>query len=335
MRRLFLVVLILVSVQACSQPNSLRAFFEQKKNFNGAVLITQNDKILHKKAYGLSDFDKKIPNTSKTQFRIGSITKQFTAALILILESEGLLKTDDFINKYLLDYPNGHQIRISDLIHHTSGIPNFIFFEDYPKFMNQRHTTNKMMARFKDLPLEFEPSKKYNYSNSGYFLLGVIIEKVTGVSFEDALNKYIFSKLNLKNTGINNDLSTIAMGHIKTWNGLEKAPSIDLSVPFSAGAMYSTIDDLYKWNKQINGNFLEEKQKNKRLKPNLEHYGFGVWIDESLGQKRIWHTGGINGFRAVMSYYPATKTNIIVLCNTEMSDIESFEIEIAKQIFKQ
>ncbi len=337
MKHSVIILLLFSAFGACAQPRTLDDFFLKKSqngSFNGSVLIAQKGQILLRKGYGYSHVVTKTNNTPETLFRIGSLTKQFTAALILVLESQKLLKTDDKIAKYLPDYPNGDKISISDLVHHTSGIPNFIFFADYEQFMNRPHTTAQMMARFQGLPLEFAPGSAYNYSNSGYFLLGVIIEKVTGLTFEEALKMHILKQTNLSNTGIYNQTSLLATGYKGHSGVTQKAPDIDLSVPYSAGAMYSTVDDLYRWQVALQRGFLPSVQRQKQLTPLLDNYGYGLWIDVSLGQKRIWHTGGLNGFRAVVSYYPASETTIIVLCNMEKSDIEEFEVEIAEQIFK-
>lgn len=337
MKRFHLLLLLISSLQACGQHTSLEDFFDQKAkrgDFNGVVLIAQKNQILLRKAYGFKDFEKKTQNTPSTQFRIGSLTKQFVAAMILLLESEGKINTHAKISHFWPDYPNGDKITIDHLVHHTSGIPNFLFFADYRTFMNTPHTTAQMVARFKDLPLEFLPGTSYNYSNSGYYLLGGIIEKVTQMRLEMALKKYIFDKISLPHTGLLMPPEQLATGHTRAAWGLAKADAIHMTVPFAAGAMYSTVDDLYQWHQAIRGTFLTEAQKMKQTQPQLENYGYGLWIDNSLNKRRIWHTGGINGFRAVMSYYPESDTYIVALCNIEKVDIEAFEKEIATQIFK-
>lgn len=293
-----------------SQNQELNKFFSDKaakEEFSGSVLISKNGKILLRTAYGYKDFAKRVPNTPETQFRIGSLTKQFTASLILLLESEGKLKTSDPMVKYLPQYPNAENITLDHLIHHSSGIPNFIFFPDYRKFMNQKHELHQMVLRFKDLPLEFSPGTAFNYSNSGYYLLGVIIEQVTGMTYEEALHQYILSKIPMPHTGIETNSSKLAKGHIIHGSGMTEAPDIHLSVPYSAGAMYSTVDDLYAWQGKIKGSFFSPAHKQKRLDIQFDNYGYGIWIDHVLSQSRIWHTGGINGFRAVMSFYPETE----------------------------
>jgi CubicO group peptidase (beta-lactamase class C family) len=301
---------------------------------NGILRIQQDGRILFQKAYGYGDWNTKTGIQEHTIFRIGSLTKQFVAALILKLEEEGKLSTTDPISKYIPDYPRGNEITIEHLVKHSSGIPNFIFFPDYGSFMNQTHTRQQMIVRFRDLPLEFKPGTQYNYSNSGYYLLGVIVEKVTGKSFAEALREKVIEPLGLANTGFWPEPKPSAKGYQHLGANPSIARPIDSSVPFTAGGMYSSVADLDLWQNKLFSSFLNASYLSKLLTPGFGNYGYGLWIDEVSGRKRIWHTGGINGFRCVMSWYPNEKINIIFLGNLEGVDTELLEGEVHDLLLK-
>lgn len=317
-----------------NQLEELLALKERQQKINGMFLIRQDDTTLFQKAYGYSDWKTQSKINCQSTFKIGSLTKQFVAGLILKLEEEGTLSTQSTVAEFLPEYPRGSEITIDHLVRHTSGIPNFIFFPDYEQFINRSHSQQEMIDRFKNLPLEFKPGAQYNYSNSGYYLLGVIIEKVTGKTFSDSLYEKITKPLGLLNTGMwsTTGLSTKGYQHLGEHPTLAK--SIDPSVPFTAGGMYSSIEDLLKWQNNLFGSFLKPTSKIKLLTPGLGNYGYGIWIDEAVQKKRIWHTGGINGFRCVMSWYPEDKINIIYLGNLEGVDTELLEEEIHQIILK-
>lgn len=337
---LFWVLLLFDSAKGQSsfnKVNQLDALLTKKatqQKINGMFLIQQDGRTLFQKSYGYSDWKSQSIITSQTTFKIGSLTKQFVAALILKLEEEGKLSTQSTLADFFPDYPRGAEITIDHLVRHTSGIPNFIFFPDYEQFMNRSHSQQEMIDRFKNLPLEFKSGAQYNYSNSGYYLLGVIVEKVTGKTFSESLYEKITKPLGLSNTGMwsTNELGTKGYQHLGEHPSLAK--SIDPSVPFTAGGMYSSIDDLLKWQNNLFGSFLKPISKSKLLTPGLGNYGYGIWIDKAVQKKRIWHTGGINGFRCFMSWYPEDKINIIYLGNLEGVDTELLEEHIHEIILK-
>jgi len=170
-------------------------------NFSGSILIAKEGRILLSKGYGMANLEHDVPNTPQTIFRLGSVTKQFTSMAIMQLQEKQLLNVDDPIAKYLPTYPNGEEITIHHLLTHTSGVPDFTSFPDYEKTMMLPSPVEKTIERFKDKPLEFTPGEKFKYSNSGYILLGYIIEKVSGKSYEEFLKENIFQPLNMMNTG--------------------------------------------------------------------------------------------------------------------------------------
>ena len=193
------------------------------KQFMGTVLVARGGDVLFSKGYGSANLEWAIPNTPATKFRLGSITKQFTAASILLLEERGKLKVDDPVKKYLPDAPGAwDKITIFHVLTHTAGIPNFTSFPDYRTTEAVATTPEKLVARFRDKPLDFEPGEKWNYSNSGYVLLGYLIEKISGQSYEKFLQENIFTPLGMKDSGYDSNFAVIARratGYVGRWLG--------------------------------------------------------------------------------------------------------------------
>jgi CubicO group peptidase (beta-lactamase class C family) len=221
------------------------------KQFMGSVLVARGTTILLDKGYGFANLEWSIPNTPTTRFRLGSVTKQFAAASILLLEERGKLKTDDPVKKYMPDAPTAwDKVTIYNLLTHTSGIPNFTNFPDYSSTEATPTTPEKLVARFRDKPLEFQPGEKWNYSNSGYVLLGYLIEKISGQTYEQFVQQNIFTPLGMKDSGYDSNRAVMqhrATGYTPSEYGPVNAGYIDMSIPFSAGALYSTTEDLLKW----------------------------------------------------------------------------------------
>src|SRR5215467_3341635 len=217
--------------------------FVENKQFMGAVLVARGNDVLLDKGYGFANLEWNIPDSPKTKFRLGSITKQFTAASILLLEEREKLKVDDPVTKYIPDAPAAwDKITIFNLLTHTSGIPNFTSFPDYRDTEAAATTPEKLVARFRDKPLDFEPGTKWNYSNSGYVLLGYLIEKISGQSYADFLQENIFTPLGMKDSGYDSNFKVIAhraAGYTRGKDGVENAGFIHMSIPFSAGSLYS------------------------------------------------------------------------------------------------
>ncbi len=206
MKPVFLIF-FLAARFACAQDlaarmdQQVRAYADQQK-FSGCVLVAREGKVVFSKGYGLANAEYGIPNTPATKFRLGSITKQFTATAILMLEQQGKLKVEDAVRKYVDDCPGAWQpVTLHHLLTHTSGIPNFTSFPDYVRTMPLPSPPAETLKRFRDKPLAFEPGTKFSYSNSGYVLLGYIIERVSGRSYEEFLQKQIFGPLGMSDTG--------------------------------------------------------------------------------------------------------------------------------------
>jgi len=225
--------------------------------FNGSVLVAENGKVIYKKGHGLANMEWGIPNTPDTKFRLGSITKQFTAALILQLAQQGKIKLDGKLSDYLPAYrkDTGEKVTIHQLLNHTSGIPSYTsmahFMQDVSR---QPFGVDDFVKRFASNDLQFEPGSKFAYNNSGYFLLGAIIEKVTGQTYEQALKARILDPLGMKNTGYDhfgNIIEKRASGYEKGPDGYRNAGYLDMSIPYAAGSMYSTVEDLYLWDQAL------------------------------------------------------------------------------------
>jgi CubicO group peptidase (beta-lactamase class C family) len=290
------------------------------QHFMGTVLVARDGTPILDKAYGSADLEWNIPNAPDTRFRLGSITKQFTASGILLLEERGKLKVEDPISKYLPDEPAAWKnITFFHLLTHTSGIPSFTSFPDYQELQGRPVTPEQLVARFHDKPLDFQPGEKWNYSNSGYALLGYLLEKISGQKYCDFLQQNIFTPLAMHDSGCDRNSAILprrASGYTPGPHGLENASYIDMTVPFSAGELYSTTGDLLRWQHGLfGGKLLHPASLKKMTTPFKENYGFGLEIQTIKGHERISHGGGINGFNTFEAWYPREKLSIIVLSN--------------------
>lgn len=223
--------------------------------FTGSVLFARDGKVVFSKGYGMANVEFDAANTPQTKFRLGSITKQFTAAAIMLLQERGKLSVQDPICKYVDNCPAAWgEVTIHHVLSHTGGLPNFTSFPDYLPKMMLAVTTVEMIARFKDKPLDFKPGEKWNYSNSGYFLLGYIIEKAAGESYESFLQKNIFDPLKMTNTGYDHHdaiLMKRATGYSQVNSKKVNSAYLDMTQPYSAGSLYSTVEDLFMWKKRF------------------------------------------------------------------------------------
>ncbi|MDP9227163.1 MAG: beta-lactamase family protein [Actinomycetota bacterium] len=223
--------------------------FVESENFPGAILVARGDDILFSKAYGMANYELKVPNSPRHRFHLASLTKMFTAAAVLLLEEQGKLATSDTVAKFLPDYPNGEKILLEHLLTHTAGVPNADFSEGEGRV---RYTTEQLVARFKDRPLDFEPGSRTRYSNSNYNLLAYIVEKVSGQSYGDYLKANIFDRLGMKSTLHDGDASALiedrASGTVPDgFRGLKNAPWVDWSSKTGSGSLVSTTEDLARF----------------------------------------------------------------------------------------
>jgi CubicO group peptidase (beta-lactamase class C family) len=290
------------------------------KKFMGSALVARGDEVLFSKGYGSANLEWQIPNSPSTKFRLGSITKQFTAASILLLEERGKLKVDDPVKKHMADAPaSWDKITIYHLLTHSSGIPNFTSFPDYASKKVLPSPVAKTVERFRDKPLDFEPGEKFQYSNSGYILLGYLIEKLSGQSYEKFVQENIFTLLGMKDSGYDSNSTVIARraeGYSSSPSGPVNAAFIDMSIPHGAGALYSTVEDLLKWEQGLfGGKLLSPASLQKMTSPFKGDYALGLIVTTAAGRKKLEHGGGIDGFNTHLVYFPETRVTVAVLAN--------------------
>jgi CubicO group peptidase (beta-lactamase class C family) len=294
--------------------------YAQNKTFMGSVLVARGADVILSKGYGAANLEWDIPNAPSTKFRLGSITKQFTAAAILLLEERGKLKIDDPIKAYMPDAPSTwDRITIFNLLTHTSGIPNFTALPEYKSLQVSETTPVKTLAAVRDKPLDFFPGEKMLYSNSGYILLGFIIEKVTGGSYARFVQDNIFTPLGMKDSGYDSNTDIIAhraAGYMPSPNGPVNAGYIHMTIPHAAGALYSTTEDLLRWERALfGGKVLSAASLRKMTTPFKNDYALGVVATTADGRKVVQHAGGIDGFNTFLAYYPDDKLTVAVLAN--------------------
>lgn len=311
--------------QRAQKLDSILTAYTSKNMFTGSVLVAKDGNVLLKKGYGMANLSFFMPNIPATKFKLASVSKQFTAMSIMLLAEQKKLNLNDTLKKFIPDYPNGDKITVYQLVTHTSGIKNFTGLPVYDSIMTMPHTIEKCISYFKDQPLDFEPGTKFNYSNSGYVLLTYIVEKVSGKTMQNFLQENIFGPLGMKNSGMfegNAIVHNLAVGYTENDEGTENAPYIDMSIPFGAGALYSTVEDLYIWDQSLYSNKLINKESTQKLfTPNLEGYAFGFMVDTF--QKHLWvfHTGGIEGFSTAINRFPDDKLTIIILKNNDNQNL--------------
>ncbi len=327
------IVAFIATTNAFAQQNAqqiddlLKQYYEYGQ-LNGTVLVADKGKIIYEKGFGQANMEWAIANQPDTKFRIGSVTKQFTATLILQLVEEGKIKLDGKLSDYLPDYrkDTGSKITIHQLLNHTSGIPSYTNRPDFMvEISRDPYSVTDFVKKFASGDLEFEPGTKFSYNNSGYFLLGAVIEKVTGKTYETVLQERIFKPLGMNDSGYDNQaplLQKRASGYRKTPAGYENAPYLDMSLPYSAGSAYSTVDDLFKWDQSLyEDKILSAASKKLMFTPGLSNYGYGFNIsDQPIGKttaktKIIQHGGGINGFNCLLTRAVDKRQTVIILDN--------------------
>ena len=304
--------------------------------FNGSVLIARHGKILLEKGYGYKNFRDSSLNNPNTIFQIASVTKQFTSTVILKLVELNKLSLTDKLSKYYPDFPKGDSINIENLLTHTSGIYDWI--NSTMSFSPTNEQTLLAFLRTKNL--NFSPGTNWSYSNSNYSLLGYIIQKVTGVSYENAVRKYIFNPLEMKHSGF--DFKHLknkekATGY-STFSGSSKieATLYDSVAPFAAGEIYSNIGDLYKWHEGLQSyKIISRTSLQKAYTPFKNHYGFGWQIDSLFGKRVTSHSGSISGFSSNLARIAEDSVIIILLNNKEESGLETITKEILSILYNQ
>jgi CubicO group peptidase (beta-lactamase class C family) len=308
---------------------------------SGSVLIAKDGQVLLSRGYGLADREAELPNTPATKFHLGTLTKQFTAMAILILQKQGKLHVQDPICKYIEDCPQAwQQITIHQLLIHTSGIHEINDTAGILELASHPATPLQIIAQFRDLPLDFEPGTKYSFSNSGYILLGYIIETVSGQSYAAFMQENIFDPLHMKNSGYDDDQHAgpdHAVGY-KDANTL--AFHVDNSLNYASAGLYSTVEDLLLWDQSlytdelIPASLLDEMFTTFIPIPSTSlSSGYGWNIGTQFDQPWIYYGSAGPGFANRLHRFPDAKVTIIILTNRQNTDMKSLDALIAPMIF--
>lgn len=336
------LLLAIVAAPAASQPTpaakpdtqrmdeAVRFYAGNPPRFMGVVLVARGADVLFVKGYGMANLEWSVPHTPTTRIPIGSNSKQFTAAAILLLEERGKLRVTDPIKSYLPDAPAAWDaITFHHLLSHTSGLLNTAPAERGTLALPVR--PDKTIERFRNSPLQFAPGTKYGYSNAGYQLLAYLIERTSSQRYEDFLRENIFEPLGMKDSGSGTHapvIPSLASGYVKEPAGaLRNAPFIDLSNGMGAGSLYSTVGDLHRWTRGLfGGKLLRGDSLTKMTTPVIQltgaqrdlvdgGYAYGLIAGTSEGRRRFTHVGGVNGFVSYLVYYPASQVTVALLSN--------------------
>ncbi|UCE41445.1 MAG: serine hydrolase [Candidatus Aminicenantes bacterium] len=348
---LSLVFLLSIQIHAFSQDNIskidvlIQAYIDLGQ-FNGSVLVAEKGKVIYKKGFGLANREWNLPNEPNTKFRLGSITKQFTSMLILQLVEKGKLDLQGKLSDYLPYYrkDTGSQVTIHHLLTHSSGIPSYTsipnFFEEISR---DPYSVEEFVKKYCSGDFQFEPGSRFLYNNSGYFLLGAIIEEITGKTYEEVLNEKIFSPLGMENSGYDRPGPIIpnrASGYSNAFDGYTNAPYLDMSLPYAAGSLYSTVEDLYLWDQALyTEKLLSAEMRELMFTPHMTNYGYGWGVrQKSLPDSKeklisIAHGGGINGFNTWIERLVDEKHLIVLLNNTPGANLGQMSDAIIRILY--
>lgn len=345
-----LLLVLLLGLQSTSYTQSLTTKIDSlllekyPSNSPGAsFLITKNGNSIYKKAFGLSNLELNTPMQTEDVFQIGSMTKQFTAIAILMLQEKGKLNVNDKITKYIPNYPNGNKITIHHLLTHTSGIKSFTSIKKLNKIAKKDFTPSELINFFKSEPIDFAPGEKFKYNNSGYVILGYIIEKVTGKSYANFIEEQIFKKLGMKSSYYASHKRIIpnrASGyHYK--KAYINNRKISFTIPYSSGSLLSTTSDMFLWQKAIKNNNLISKETTKKVFTNHTlnngkpiNYGYGWHLKTVNGIKTREHGGSIFGFKSMAVYVPSLDIYVIGLTNCDCNSPTKITRKIAELVIE-
>lgn len=339
-----LLFLINVAAQTKNLAEAFDKIYSSRYSDDGpgcVVLVARKGEVIYRKAFGMANLELKVKMVPENVFRIASLTKQFTAVAILQLHEKGLLNIEDDIKKYIPDFPSKEKVTIANLTSHTSGIKN-IYEAIIPNGTTRKSSTpEELVGLIKTFPLDFKPGEAYHYSNSGYVLLGFIIEKVSGKSYEQYIIDNIFNPLKMDHAYYDH-LATVvpgrASGYTMSTNGFANADFLDQSFPYAAGALMMSVDDMYKWNKGLYTYAIIKKETlEKAFTPftlsngHQSSYSFGWGIAPFMGSPSRQHAGGIEGFSTSMIYLPVEDVFAVAFSNLERTDITSPTLLVAAQ----
>ena len=313
--------------------------YQDRQTFNGTVLVAEKGAVIFKRGFGLANREWNIPNMPDTKFRIGSMTKQFTSMLVMQLVQEEKIDLQAKLSAYLPFYrqDTGDQVTIHHLLTHTSGIPSYTDnMARMAEVVRDPYPPAEFVAQHCSGDLEFEPGSRFRYDNSGYYILGAVIEAVTGKPYEQVLRERILEPLAMKDTGYDRPVPVLAKraaGYTVTPGGFENSRYLNMSLPFAAGALYSTVEDLFLWDRALAGDRLFQPEMKARLfEPYApvgdgRSYGYGWMVRERpLPGSRsktlsLSHGGAIFGFTSYLERLPDEGSLVVILCNTPEADL--------------
>lgn len=308
-----------------------------------SVAVARGDRVIHEKGYGKAALELGVPATDANVFRIASVTKQFTAAAIVRLAEQGKLALDDDITKHI-DYPtHGRTITIRHLLTHTSGIKNYTDVPGFFETVSRDLPPEKVLDPVRDLPLDFEPGTRWSYSNTNYHLLGMIIEKVTGVPYAEHMQEEFFTPLNLRRTRY--DVATdVISGRARGYGVINGAPVnasyLSMTIPYAAGGLLSSAGDLARWQIALRDGKVVSKESYRQMTTPAQlsdgssaRYGFGLFMSDVDGHPNLMHEGGIPGFNAILVYFTNEQLTIAVISNSPAASAGLLAAEIAREAF--
>lgn len=345
---LFLSFGAILICQSQTVEDKIDTLLQQEYPLDGTgatALVVKNNNPIYSKAFGMANLELEVPMQIDMIFEIASITKQFTAVAILMLMEEDKLNLKDDITKFIPDYPTqGHNITIHHLLTHTSGIKSYTEMDTLTQIWRNDYTPKQLINVFKNKPMDFDPGTQYHYNDSGYIILGHIIEKITGLTYKQFIEKRIFSRLEMTNSYYADHSKIIknrASGYQKN-SGFKNAPYLNESLPYAAGSLLSTVKDIYKWNRAIKNNSLiseENKQlafTNYKLNNGKEiNYGYGWEINTIMNKKSIAHSGGILGFVTNVIYIPKEDLYVAVFSNCECKNPVGISEKITELVLNE
>lgn len=320
-------------------PPTVAAYLDAqgRAGFSGVVLVARRGVVLTR-AYGLADREFDVPNTPGTKFRIGSLTKQFTAAAMLLLVNDGKIALDDPLCNYIDNCPAAWQpIRIEQLLDHSSGIPDFVRLPGMRDRFTQKMVLTDTIATLKRQPLDFAPGSDSRYGNSGFLISAYLIEKLSGESYARFLDDRIYRPLGMTSSGYAEDgpvTPNRARGYVRQSGQFANAPFIDMSIPIGAGSQYSTVGDLYRWDRALyTDKLLSKALRDRMFAQHPGDFGLGWEVSEEGGRRVIEHNGDINGFGAFIARWPSEDATVIILTNTEGTKVRDMKDAIAARLF--
>ncbi len=327
-----------------AQIDSMLSLFVDHKHFNGSILVAEHGSVVYKKGFGFANMEWQIPNTTNTRFKIASLGKQFTALMILQLVQEGKLALEGKICDYIPEYPkeSGKIITIHQLLTHTSGIPNYHIIPDQDANQNLSYTREEYMALFSSKKLMFNPGTHYYYSNLGYYVLGCILERVSGKSYMQLIKEKIFEPSGMNNSCTEEEklvIPNLASGYEFIYSGYKPARHRNSSQVFGAGHVITTVEDFFKYDKALHNNILLSDKYQKLINtPFINNYGYG-WNIEYYPRSNIdsvtlaSHDGGTYGFSSVAYRFIEDNKLIVALSNTSPYDMHGIASSIGRILY--